>query len=341
METVKTKIICTIGPVSSSLDILREMARVGMNVARLNFSHGTLEEHQTKIDTIRELNKEGYNIKILQDLEGFRIRLGQLWNNEPVSIMGDDKIFLTNNINFNGENIKVIPFDYDGNLSSFTEGLEIYIDDGTILLKVISSGDDFIETKVIVPGVLKSHKGVNIPNLVLDFELLTQKDKENINFGAKNNVDFIAQSFVRNKDDMINLKSHMATLDFKCQTIAKIENLEGINAREEILEEADGIMVARGDMGVSIPIYQVPVMQKRIINLTNKLRKIDITATQMLESMTNSLRPTRAEVSDVANAVLDGSDYVMLSGETAVGKYPVETVKMMQNIIDFTYNSNL
>jgi len=205
----------------------------------------------------------------------------------------------------------------------------------------VSSGKDFIEAEVIAPGVLKSHKGINIPDLKLNFDLLTEKDKNDICFGVANNVDFIAQSFVRNKRDMVILKEFIDSKNFNCKIIAKIENREGIDNIKEILSVSDGVMIARGDMGVSLPIFEVPVMQKRIIALSNKLQKIDITATQMLESMTENFRPTRAEVSDVANAVLDGSDYVMLSGETAVGKYPVETVKMMKQIIDFTAENSI
>ncbi|MHC4873765.1 MAG: pyruvate kinase [Planctomycetota bacterium] len=340
MEKIKTQILCTIGPASDNLDTLRKMADAGMNAARLNFSHGTHEEHQERIDTIRQLNCEGYDIKILQDLEGFRIRLGIMPDNKPVEIRDGEVIYLTNNDDFKRDTATVVPFDYDGEMSAFTPGLDIYIDDGNILIRSIAVGPDYIEAEVIIPGKLKNHKGVNIPDLDLGFDILTEKDKGDICFGAKNKVDFIAQSFVRNKDDMVHLKDFMAEQNFACKTIAKIENSEGIENREEILEVADGIMVARGDMGVSIPIYQVPVMQKKIIDLTNKLKKIDITATQMLETMTTNFRPTRAEVSDVANAVLDGSDFVMLSGETAVGKYPVETVQMMQDIIDYTYEKN-
>ncbi|MBE9491989.1 MAG: pyruvate kinase [Bacteroidetes bacterium] len=339
MEKTITKIICTIGPASDKLDVMRQMADAGMNVARLNFSHGNFDEHQKRFDNIKKLNQTGYNIKILQDLEGFRIRLGELPDNGTALVEKGQKICLANKKDFKRENINIIPFDYLGDLSIIDSGLDIYIDDGNILLKSLSAGVDFVNTEVVIPGVLKSRKGVNVPALKLDFDFLTEKDKKDICFGIENNVDFIAQSFVRNKNDMVCLKEYIDNKNFKCKTIAKIENREGIDNVESILAVADGVMVARGDMGVSIPIYEVPVMQKKIIKLCNNLKKIDITATQMLESMTFNFRPTRAEVSDVANAVIDGSDYVMLSGETAVGKYPVNTVRMMKKIIDFTLHN--
>jgi len=320
---------------------LKQMADEGMAVARLNFSHSTQDEHARRIETIQILNKrDGYDIKILQDLEGYRIRLGDLPSGQIMSLTPGQKLILTPNPSLlEGRHDTVIPFDYQWDLTRITEGLEIFIDDGNILLKTTNSTRDYIEAEVVIPGVIKSRKGINIPGIQFGSNVLTEKDKQDILFGIEHGVDWIAQSFVRNQDDVIHVKEVIAQQGYACPVIAKIENREGIDHLESILQEADGIMIARGDMGVSIPIYEVPIMQKRIIQLCNQRQKMDITATQMLESMTENLRPTRAEVSDVANAVIDGSDYVMLSGETAVGRYPVQTVKMMKQIIDFTTQS--
>ncbi len=340
MNKKMTKIVCTIGPSSGTHDILKQMADRGMVVARLNFSHSTREEHAKRIETIHELNKkDGCDIKILLDLEGYRIRLGNLPAEEAISLLPKQKLILTHKPSLlQGHQDLVVPFDYQGDMTQIEKGLDIFIDDGNILLKTTVSTPDYVETEVVVPGILRSRKGINIPGMQFGPNVLTEKDKKDILFGIEQGVDWIAQSFVRNRNDVIHVKEAVEQQGFECPVIAKIENREGIDHLESILEEADGIMVARGDMGVSIPIYEVPIMQKRIIQLCNHWGKVDITATQMLESMTENRRPTRAEVSDVANAVIDGSDYVMLSGETAVGKYPVETVSMMKQIIDFTLN---
>ena len=235
-------------------------------------------------------------------------------------------------------NDSVIPFDYTGPLASIKNGSHIYIDDGNIALMVEGREKDSLKTKVIVPGVIKERKGINMPDVRLDFKGLTAKDASHIRFCMENKIDFIAQSFVRSKDDILALRREMACYAHKCRVIAKIENREGINNIDSIINVCDGIMVARGDMGISIPIYEVPMVQKKIIKKCNTAKKFVITATQMLESMTENRIPTRAEVSDVANAILDGSDYVMLSAESAVGLYPVECVDMMNKIINFTSN---
>ncbi len=336
-----TKIVCTIGPSSGNGDILRQMAESGMAVARLNFSHATREEHAKRIQMIHQLNKSGgFNIKILQDLEGYRIRLGKLLGDQMIETAPGQRLILTPDPSrFGSQHDSVIPFDYTGELNRIEKGFEIFIDDGNILLRTVESTPDHVETEVVVGGTIKSRKGVNIPKLHFGSNVLTEKDKQDILFGIEHGVDWIAQSFVRNQEDVLHVKEAIAQQGHTCPIIAKIENREGIDQLESILQVADGVMVARGDMGVSIPIYEVPIMQKKIIQLCNQHGKLDITATQMLESMTENHRPTRAEVSDVANAVIDGSDYVMLSGETAVGKYPVQTVKMMKQIIDFTTQS--
>lgn len=333
-----TKIICTIGPSSEDPEILRQLAQSGMAAARLNFSHGSHSQHTKYINHIKQLNKkEGTRVKLLQDLEGFRIRVGKLPANKPIHLQENQKVILKPvSSDFKSKKQTVIPFDYTGELTHFKPDFEIYMDDGNILLKVLSSSSDHLKAQVVIPGTVKSYKGINVPELNLISPHLTEKDKKDIRVGIKHQVDFIAQSFVSNPQNMVQLRKFIAQHNYSCKLIAKIENRKGFKNLESILDESDGVMVARGDLGISLPIYEVPIMQKRIIHLCNQREKIDITATQMLESMTHHFRPTRAEVSDVANAVLDGSDYVMLSGETAVGKYPVETVKMMKKIIDFT-----
>ncbi len=228
-----------------------------------------------------------------------------------------------------------IPFDYHGQLGPIKNGHLIFIDDGNICLQVIGKKKNSVKLKVIIGGLLKSHKGINIPEAKLDFGSISQKDVEDIIFCEKNGVEYIAQSFVRTSKDIIDVRK-LLKRGSRCKVIAKIECREAIRNIDEIIDVSDGIMIARGDMGVSLPIYEIPVIQKIIIKKCNHAKKFVITATQMLESMTENFRPTRAEVTDVANAVLDGTDFVMLSSETAVGKYPVEAVKMMNNIIKFT-----
>jgi pyruvate kinase len=335
----KTKIICTLGPSSSEEDVLKNLILAGMNVARLNFSHGTNKTHKQSIDIIRQLNKTlRSKTKILQDLEGYRIRVGQFKDpRKMVELVKGNIVTLVNKLETDKKD--VIPFDYEGSLYDIKTGCHIFIDDGNIALKVKSCDRNGIRAEVIVPGILKKHKGINIPDINLKFEGLTVKDKNNLLFGIANKVDFIAQSFVRSRKDILSVREFINQHKFNCPLIAKIENRQGIENIDEIMEVSEGIMIARGDMGVSLPIYEVPIIQKMIINKCNKRKKFVITATQMIESMTEHLRPTRAEVSDVANAILDGSDYVMLSGETAVGKHPVETVQMMNHIIKFSEKS--
>ena len=307
----------------------------GIDVARLNFSHGSYSEHHNRITIIRELNKKyRRHIRILQDLEGYRIRIGKFSGKKKTFELKKKKIvLLTNKDGLKDDN--VIPLDYEGPLKDIKLGTHIYVDDGNIALLVKQGTKKYLKTEVITPGILKENKGVNIPDLKLRFQDMTEKDKNDLKFGIKNKVDFIAQSFVRSKKDITNLRKFLGD-KIKCKIIAKIENKDGIKNIEEIINVVDGIMIARGDMGVSLPIYQVPMVQKMIIRKCNQMKKFVITATQMLESMTEHIRPTRAEVSDVANAIIDGSDYVMLSAESAVGEHPVETVKMMNDIIKYT-----
>lgn len=320
------------------MTILRNMMLAGMDVARLNFSYRSHASHKSHINLIRELNRKyRRHIKILQDLEGYRIRIGKFKNKEGVELKKRQQVLLTNQ-DVAGEK-NVIPFDYESSLNKIKAGIHIYIDDGNIALVVKSSTNRYIKAEVVIPGFLKENKGVNIPNIKLQFKGLTDKDRIDIQFGIKNKVDYIAQSFVRDRNDIIQIRDLVKPRLPNCQIVAKIENLQGIKNIDEIIDVSDGIMIARGDMGISIPIYQIPIVQKRIIRKCNQRKKFVITATQMLESMVENPKPTRAEVTDVANAVLDGTDFVMLSAETAVGKHPVEAVRMMNQILKFTENS--
>lgn len=336
----KEKIICTIGPSSDSATVLRNMMLFGMDVARLNFSHGTHKEHKLRIGLIRGLNKKyRRGIKILQDLEGYRIRVGKFKGAKAAELKKKQEVLLTNK-KIEGED-NIIPFDYEGELSDIRPGSHIYIDDGNIDLILKASSARYLKAEVVVGGTLKENKGINIPELKLRFRALSHKDKIDIMFGIENKVDYIAQSFVRGEKDIILIRNLLKQNMAGCKIIAKIENRDGIKNIDEIIKVSDGIMIARGDMGVSIPIYEIPIVQKEIIRKCNKAGKFVITATQMLESMTVNPRPTRAEVTDVANAILDGSNYIMLSAETAAGRYPVEAVKMMNRIINFTEKSIL
>jgi pyruvate kinase len=331
----KTKIITTLGPASSSATAIRKMMLEGMDVVRLNFSHGSHEAHKAKLDIVRMLNKKyRRHIKVLQDLQGNRIRIGLLKDRKPMELKKRQIIWLTQEGVIGGGSI--IPFDYRGPLSDIKAGQFIYIDDGNIALIVKERKNRTLKARVMIGGFLKENKGVNIPGAHLSFPAITEEDKTDIRFGIENKVDYIAQSFVRSRIDILAVKERISKELPNCLIIAKIECPQGIKNIDEIIEISDGIMIARGDMGISVPIYEVPIIQKQIIKKCNLTKKFVITATQMLESMTENLIPTRAEVTDVANAIIDGTDFVMLSAESAVGKYPVETVAMMNNIIKFT-----
>ncbi len=331
---VRSKIIATVGPSSDSETILRKMTLAGLDVARLNFSHGSFKEHLKRLEIVRKINKKyGRSVKILADLEGHRIRIGKFRSNAPVELKKRQKIFLSNR-----PLLGTIHFDYAGKLSDIKTGNSIFIDDGNIHLKAKNIMKDKILAEVIVGGNLKERKGVNIPEADLKFTGLSDKDKECIIWGLENRADYIAQSFVTRKEDVVEIRRFIEKYnkrDGAPKIISKIENRDGIRNLDGILGVSDGIMIARGDLGISIPIWEVPFVQKQIIKKCKKAGKPAITATQMLESMTENLLPTRAEVSDVANAIIDGTDFVMLSAETAVGKYPVEAVKMMNQIIKF------
>jgi len=323
------------GPAIRDIEILNDLAGNGMRIVRLNFSHGTHEMYEKDIALIRELNKK-YNrdIKILIDLEGHRIRIGALKDNAPVELKKGQELVLTSK-DIIGTS-QIISIDYPGPMADIKKDLDVFIDDGNLVLKVLEVKGDSVVTEVKNDYMLKPNKGVNIPDAFLNFKPLEDKDRDDVLFGLKHNVDYIANSFVRNKEDMLPILDLIKEANSKCEVVAKIEDREGINNLAEILDVCDGIMVARGDLGISIPLCQVPIMQKYIINACQRKRRFVITATQMLETMVNNPIPTRAEVSDVANAIIDGTDYVMLSAETAVGKFPMKVVKMMHDVIEFT-----
>ena len=330
-----TKIICTLGPASDRDNVILNMARCGMNAVRLNFSHGSPAKHLKRIEAVRRINRKyGANIKILGDLQGFRIRIGRLKGGKPISTRKGQVVWLSQrNIIGRGN---VIPFDYKGPLAVIKKGNDIFIDDGNIALKVEAVKKGLVKTRVITPGLIKERKGINMPQVHLHFQGLSSKDRSNIDFCVVNKVDFIAQSFVRSSADVDDVRKYLGRRAGRIKIVSKIENREGIKNIDSIIKASDGVMVARGDLGVSVPVYEVPILQKEIIAKCNKAGKFVFTATQMLESMTENRIPTRAEVSDVANAIIDGTDYVMLSAESAVGAYPVECVDIMEKIIRYT-----
>ena len=333
IRTPKTKILATLGPSSSSPAMLRKLYEAGLDAIRLNFSHGTLTEHEARINLVRELNRKlRRKILILQDLKGNRIRIGGL--KKPLELKKRQRVTLVQAATARAAD--EIPFDYRGSLKVIKKGHFIYIDDGNIALEVKAAGKDSLSCEVTAGGTLKEHKGVNIPLAHLDFPLLSEEDKADIEFGVSHKVDFIAQSFVRSAEDVLAVARRVKPRLPSCRIISKIEACEAARNLEDIISASDGIMVARGDLGVMFPLWEVPILQKRIIKLCNRLGKPVITATQMLETMTVNPIPTRAEVSDVANAVLDGTDYVMLSAESAAGSYPAEAVRMMNHIVKYT-----
>ena len=337
---VKTKIIATLGPASNSYTVIRKMFTAGLDVARLNFSHGSHKEHLYRLELVRQINKKyRRHIRIMQDLEGYRIRVGR-FKGKNNRILKKRTIIRLANGRDEGDP-RFIPFDYKGDLTRIRPGELIYIDDGNIILKVKSSSKKAVRAEVVEGGILKERKGINMPGVQLKFSGITSKDKKDIEFGIRHKVDYLAQSFVRNRKDVNAIRDIVKPRAPKCLIVAKIESREAIKNIDEIIDASDGIMIARGDMGISVPIYQIPIIQKHIIKKCNKKKKFVITATQMLEHMTEYSRPTRAEVTDVANAILDGTNFVMLSEESAAGKFPVESVKTMNDIIKFTESHSL
>lgn len=331
----KTKIICTMGPNTNDKSLLMELAKNGMDVARFNFSHGDYDEHLGRLELLREVRRDlDVPVAALLDTKGPEIRTGQLKDGKKVVLKEGQAYTLTTRERIGDDTIGYI--NYDGLNSDVAPGNKILIDDGLIELDVVEVKDTEIVCTVVNGGELGERKGVNVPNVKIKLPALTDKDKEDICFGIKHGFDFIAASFVRTADCIREIKAMLEEQGSSMKIIAKIENAEGIENLDEIIEVADGIMVARGDMGVEIPAEQVPHIQKKIIRKCNETCKTVITATQMLDSMIRNPRPTRAEVTDVANAIYDGTDAVMLSGETAMGKYPVEALKMMVSIAEET-----
>ena len=327
----KTKIICTMGPNEDNREIMVELAKNGMDIARFNFSHGSHEEQKTRLDQLKSVRDElGLPIAALLDTKGPEIRTGMLKDEKKVTLVEGQEYTLTTRQVVGDENIGHI--NYAGLPEDVAAGNKILIDDGLIELLVTSVEGTDIHCTVVNGGELGQRKGVNVPKVKVKLPALTEKDKEDIWFGIEQGFDFIAASFVRNADAIVEIKQMLEVAGSNIKVIAKIENEEGIENLDAIIEASDGIMVARGDMGVEIPAEQVPFIQKTIIRKCNEACKPVITATQMLDSMIRNPRPTRAEVTDVANAVYDGTDAVMLSGETAMGKYPVDALKMMVSI---------
>ncbi len=327
----RTKIIATIGPSSNSPEIIRALIHAGMDVARLNFSHGSYEEHEKVIRTIRSISEELKTpVTLLQDLQGPKIRVGKLHNGE-IEVRKGDVISLVPEAGYQDESGK-IPVDYPYLAEEARPGMQVLLADGLFEFTVTGIEGTEVKCLVVEGGIIKSRKGVNFPNLNLKLPSLTDKDLKDLEFGLSMGVDWISLSFVRKADDVQELKRIIAGKGFATPVIAKIEKPQAIDHLEEIVAEADGIMVARGDLGVEMSPERVPMLQKQIIERCNRVGKPVITATQMLESMIHEPRPTRAEASDVANAIIDGTDAIMLSGETAMGDFPVKAVEMMHKI---------
>lgn len=335
---MKTKIVCTIGPASEKKEVFKDLVISGLNVARLNFSHGDFQEHQARMDTIKEVREElDRPVAILLDTKGPEIRTGTfsapevlLLEGTTFEIWNEDKV----------GSVEGCSISYKYLHEDVKPGDKILIDDGLVELKVEEIVGKDIKTTVVNSGIVKNHKGVNVPNVIINLPAITSKDEGDILFGIKNDIDFIAASFIRKASDVMAIRKILESNNaYDIQIISKIENQEGVDNIDEIIEVSDGIMVARGDLGVEIPPEQVPVVQKMIIKKCNKVGKPVITATQMLDSMIRNPRPTRAEATDVANAIFDGTDAIMLSGETAAGKYPVESVKMMASIAQTAENA--
>ena len=331
----KAKIVCTLGPASSSPAVVRELIRGGMDVARLNFSHGTHEEKAKLIATIREVAaSECKAICILQDLQGPKIRTGRLKYRTPIALKAGSRVTITPK-DVAGTN-SIISTTFKTLAREVQPGARILLSDGLIELRVRSIQGDDVECEVVNGGLLGEHKGINLPGTVVSVPSLTEKDEKDLEFGLAHAVDMVAVSFIRTAADVQAVREKIKEFRGDVWVIAKLEKPQAIEHLEEILEISDGVMVARGDLGVEMPPEKVPIIQKHVIRRAAAWRKPVITATQMLESMIENPRPTRAEASDVANAIFDGSDAVMLSGETASGKYPREALRMMAKIISET-----
>ena len=327
----RTKIVATIGPATSARENLKKLIEAGMNVARLNFSHGNHDDHQKVIENLRSLSEElRAPLTVLQDLQGPKIRVGRFSSGAIEIVEGDQVVITTRNIL--GE-AKLIPSDFKELPHACKEGTKILLDDGLLELRVDKVQDTEVFCTVIFGGILKDRKGMNIPGAFLPVECMTEKDLTDLDFGLKNNVDYVALSFVRRGADIEMLREIIIKKAPGTKIVAKIEMLEAIENLEDIIRLSDAVMVARGDLAVEVGQSLLPGIQKRIVSLANRMGKPVITATQMLDSMVENPRPTRAEITDIANAVLDGSDALMLSAETASGRYPFQCIRTMQEII--------
>ena len=328
----QTKVVCTLGPASQGKQVIKNLLQLGMNIARINFSHGTHEELRRIIRTVRntarQLNKP---VAIIGDLQGPKIRIGEM-PPEGVNLKRNDSFVLSSKKRMGSVQGGFANYRYLS--QDLKKGSEILLDDGLIRMKVVDISGNEVLCNIVEGGVLRSHKGISLPGIPLRVSSFTNKDKKDIAVCAEMELDYIALSFVRSAKDIKSLKSFLQRKYKPIPIIAKLEKPQAIHSLSEIMDIADGVMVARGDLGVEMPLEQVPVLQKEIINMANTKRIPVITATQMLESMTNHSRPTRAEASDVANAIFDGTDAVMLSGETAAGKYPEKAVEVMVQIIN-------
>ena len=331
----RTKIVATVGPASRSPEMLEQLVEAGVNVFRLNFSHGTHDEHLAVVKAVREIAaRRRKPVALLQDLSGPKIRTGKV-KGDVVQLVKGARIAITTDTSIEGT-AELISTTYAALPQDVKAGDQVLLDDGNLELRVVAVSGGRVECEVVDGGPLKSHKGINLPGVMLSTPAITGKDKDDLAFGIGAGVDFVAMSFVRRAADVLEAKALIAELGAETPVVAKIEKPQALDDLDAILEATDGVMVARGDLGVELGTEDVPIAQKRIIAMANAAGKVVITATQMLESMIENPRPTRAEASDVANAILDGTDAVMLSGESAVGKYPVETVATMARIADFT-----
>ncbi|MEL7834007.1 pyruvate kinase [Fodinibius sp. Rm-B-1B1-1] len=326
----RTKIVCTLGPSSNTEEKIDQLVRNGMNIARINFSHGTHEDNGKVIQNVKKVaDRYGISLPVLADLQGPKIRIGDMKDGGQQVEAGDYVTLTTEEIEGTSE---TIPVDYKGLVEDAVEGNRLLIDDGLLELKVIKKNESSLVAQVVVGGLLKSRKGLNLPDVDISMSSLTAKDIADLEYAVSQDVDYVAMSFVRSADDIQEVISRVRAEGSNAGIIAKIEKPEAITVIDDIIEESSGIMVARGDLGIEIASERVPMVQKNIIDKCRQAGKPVITATQMLDSMIENPRPTRAESSDVANAVLDGTDAVMLSGETAAGEYPVEAVKTMDKI---------
>ncbi len=330
----KTKVICTLGPACEAVDTIKAMLKEGMNAARFNFSHGTYEEHKGRLRNFMQAREEtGAAAAAVLDTKGPEIRIGNV-RGDRLFLEENQKFYLSCHCGLMPETDMMVGISYKNLCNEVDKGDTILIDDGKIELKVDYVENRIIKCTVVRGGYISSNKGVNVPGVRLAFDYLTDRDRKDILFGIKNHINYIAASFIRSKKDVLDIRSFLDENGGRqIEIISKIENKDGIDNFDEILSVSDGIMIARGDMGVEISYDRLPGIQKKIIRKCNECGKLVITATQMLDSMTQSLMPTRAEITDVANAVFDGTSAVMLSGESAAGRYPVETVKAMSKII--------